>query len=71
MFDNLDWHTSIVATAWGVGLAVYSLITHNILVFVIGVIVGVILDAGIKYFLRAFKYEKGGKDGRKRRRDRR
>ena len=60
MFDNLDWHTSIVATAWGFTLAIYSLITHNILVFVVGVLVGALLDAGVKYFLRAFKHEKGG-----------
>ena len=71
MFDNIDWHTSIVATAWGIALTVYSLITHNILVFIFGVIVGVLLDAGVKYFVRAFKYERRAKDERKRRRDRR
>ena len=70
MFDNLDWHTSIVATAWGVALALYSLITHNILVFVVGVLVGVLLDAGVKYFLRAFKYERRAKNGQRRKRDR-
>ncbi len=70
MFDNLDWHTSIVATAWGVALTVYSLITHNILVFVVGIIVGILLDAGVKYFLRAFKYERRSKYGRRRKRDR-
>jgi len=70
MLDNLDWHTSIVATAWGVTLALYSVITHNILVFIVGVVVGILLDAGIKYFLRALKYERRGKNGRRKRRDR-
>lgn len=57
---NNDMHTTIVATAWGIALSVYSLITQNIIVFICGVIVGVILDAGVKYIIRAIKYEKRG-----------
>jgi len=62
----IDTNSTIVAYAWGIALSIYSMITHSIVVFICGVTVGVVLDAGVKYIVRAIKYEKGdGRNGRK------
>ena len=47
-----------IAKVAGIILAGYGIVTENYISFGVGLIVGFLLDAGIKYVTRVLKYEK-------------